>query len=122
MQSDFTHPHLRVLALVFLVFGTLSLGAAAQDAHQRLQQADAAQGDALIDKHNCNGACHLNKMNEELSDSAVEIYTRASRRVSSVETLLAQVEYCSSQLRLSWFPEDDAATALSLNQRYYRFP
>lgn len=50
-----------------------------------------------------------------------EMYTRDPRLVNNAQELLRRVVTCSTQVRAGWFPEDEAAVAAWLNDRYYRF-
>jgi hypothetical protein len=51
-----------------------------------------------------------------------EIYTRADRKVTSLEGLERQVQRCELSLGLQWFDEDIGEVASYLNQHYYHFP
>lgn len=73
-----------------------------------LAAADAAKGKQL---HEANCVrCH---------DSGV--YTRADRRIQSLEALHAQVARCELTLDLQWFDEDRANVAEYLNDAFYKF-
>ncbi len=48
-------------------------------------------------------------------------YTRADRRVQSLDRLAAQVRFCKDSLELSWFDEDVDDVVEYLNQTYYHF-
>lgn len=58
---------------------------------------------------NCTG-CH---------DESV--YTRADRRVQSLDKLRAQVRFCKNSLELAWFDEDVEDVVEYLNENYYHF-
>ena len=58
---------------------------------------------------NCTG-CH---------DESV--YTRADRRVQSLDKLGGQVRFCKDSLELSWFDEDVDDVVEYLNETYYHF-
>jgi hypothetical protein len=70
--------------------------------------ADASNAAELVDQ-NCV-KCH-----------GTEVYTRADRKVTTLDGLNRQVSRCETSLQLSWFPEDVAAVASYLNQHYYHF-
>lgn len=50
-----------------------------------------------------------------------EVYTRADRKVTSLDALGAQVRMCDSQLQTQLFPEDMEKLTQYLNQTYYKF-
>ncbi len=75
---------------------------------------DAKIGRALVEK-NCV-ACHVRLVGGDGS----EIYTRASRKVSSVQKLLAQIQLCNTELGTQWFPEEEVHAAAYLNQTFYK--
>jgi hypothetical protein len=72
------------------------------------QAGDAHAGKALVDK-NCY-SCHGN-----------EVYTRADRKMNSLDALKKQVQRCELALGLSWFDDqiDDATS--HLNDNLYKF-
>ena len=70
--------------------------------------ADAAKGKQLHDA-NCV-RCH---------DSGV--YTRADRRIQSLDALHKQVARCELTLELKWFDEDRANVVEYLNDAFYKF-
>ncbi|MEO8486071.1 MAG: cytochrome c [Betaproteobacteria bacterium] len=88
--------------------------ASAQAAHP-YAGGDAAAGRALAQK-DCNG-CHLRKFDGD----AARIYTRPDRKVTTPAQLLAQVRYCSTELSLQYFPDDEASVAAYLDREHYRF-
>jgi len=90
-------------------------GTAAAQPADPLAGADPAAGKTLVQK-DCVG-CH----EKRFGDSAA-IYTRPDRRVTSRAKLLAQVQFCNTQLQSNYFPEDEANVAAYLNQQYYKFP
>jgi hypothetical protein len=49
------------------------------------------------------------------------VYTRADRRVKSVEGLMAQVEMCNSNLRRGLVKSQRDDLVKFLNERYYQF-
>ena len=73
-----------------------------------LPAADLAKGKALV-AENCT-KCH----NER-------VYTRANRRVTTLDGLDAQVRRCEQSLGLKWFDDDIENVAAYLNQTYYHF-
>ena len=96
----------------------LLAAAAAAAAHAQpadpLAGADPAAGKVLVQK-DCVG-CH-----EKRFGDAATIYTRADRRVHNRAQLVAQVQFCSTQLQSNYFPEEEANIAAYLNQQYYKF-
>jgi hypothetical protein len=103
----------RTLALVVVVAAALAGTAAAQQ-RDPLAGADPAAGKVLVQK-DCVG-CHERRFGETAA-----IYTRSDRRVHSVAQLVAQVQYCNTELKSNYFPEDEANVAAYLNQQYYKF-
>jgi mono/diheme cytochrome c family protein len=77
---------------------------------------DPAKGQALMTEAKCS-ACHVSMFGGDGS----RIYTRPDRRVTSAEKLRAQVRFCATQVRASWFPEEEEHVAAYLNQQYYHF-
>lgn len=102
------------LAPTLVLFAAAAAGALHAQAVDPLAGADPAAGKALVQK-DCV-SCHQQRFGD-----AATIYTRADRRVKSRAQLLAQVQYCNTQLNSNYFPEDEANVAASLNQQYYRF-
>jgi cytochrome c553 len=76
---------------------------------------DAAAGRALSQK-DCV-ACHARKFDGD----ATRIYTRPDRKVKTPAQLLAQVQFCNTQLSLAYFPDDEANVAAFLDREHYRF-
>ena len=99
--------------VAFAAFALAAVPAAAQSADP-LAGADPAAGKPLVQK-DCVG-CH----EKRFGDTAT-IYTRADRRVTTRAQLLAQVQYCNTQLQSNYFPEDEANVAAYLNEQYYKF-
>ena len=87
----------------------------AQPAGKPYASGDAAAGRALVDK-DCN-ACHASRFDGD----ATRIYTRPDRRVNTPSQLAAQITFCSTQLSLSYFPDDEANVAAYLDREFYRF-
>lgn len=86
-----------IAALVITAFSLASANAA-----------DLDNGDELH-FDNCTG-CH---------DSSV--YTRADRRVKSLERLGAQVRFCKDNLGLTWFDDEVEDVVHYLNKNYYHY-
>jgi hypothetical protein len=70
--------------------------------------ADPDEGRNLVAQHcqNCHGD---------------EVYTRAERRVQSLDGLQRQVRRCETSLGLTWFDEQIDSTTQYLNQAFYHF-
>jgi cytochrome c553 len=79
-----------------------------------LAHGDAAVGKQLVEK-DCVG-CHVRRFG-----NATTIYTRADRKVHTPEQLLAQVQFCNSELKAGYFPEEEEHVAAYLNLQYYKF-
>jgi len=62
-------------------------------------------------------ACHMRLYGGDGS----QMYTRDGRLLSTKLDILQRVATCSSQVRASWFPEEEAEVAAYLNQQYYKF-
>lgn len=78
--------------------------------------ADAAIGQKLHARH-CV-ACHASRFG---SVDGADLYTRTQRRVNTAEALGRQIRFCTAQLNLNLFPEDEQHLAGYLNQHYYKF-
>lgn len=78
--------------------------------------ADPKQGEALH-AQSCV-ACHARLQGGDGS----AMYTREERLVHNRRELLQRVATCNAMVKTGWFPEEEAAVAAWLNQRYYRFP
>ncbi len=50
-----------------------------------------------------------------------EVYTRADRKITSLDGLTKQVRMCETQLNTQLFPEDEAKIVKYLNETYYKF-
>lgn len=50
-----------------------------------------------------------------------EVYTRADRKVASLEALTKQVRMCDTQLETQLFPEDLDLVVEYLNETHYKF-
>lgn len=89
--------------------------------------AGAAHADPFADAHPEAGgdihtnqcvACHATSFG---GTEGSDIYTRSDRRVTSPDALLQQITFCTTQLDLSLFPEDERDIAAYLNMHYYHF-
>ena len=79
-----------------------------------LAHGDVAVGKQLVEK-DCV-ACHVRRFG-----NATTIYTRADRKVRTAEQLLTQVQFCNTELKAGYFPEEEEHVAAYLNQQYYKF-
>ena len=70
----------------------------------------------LLSEKDCV-ACHARKFDGD----ATRIYTRPDRRVRTPSQLMAQIQYCTTELSLEYFPEDEDDVAAYLDQEHYRF-
>jgi hypothetical protein len=50
-----------------------------------------------------------------------EVYTRADRRIQSLDALHGQVRMCEQNLGLKWFDDEIKGVASLLNREYYKF-
>ncbi|CAG0974119.1 Green heme protein [Burkholderiales bacterium] len=87
----------------------------AQSAPKPYASADPTAGKALSDK-DCV-TCHAAKFGGD----ATRIYTRPDRRVRTPAQLVAQVQYCNTEIGLAYFPDDEADVAAYLDREHYRF-
>ncbi len=78
--------------------------------------ADLANGKKINDANKC-AACHLQQSG--LGEAAY--YQRPERKVKTLFDLRRQVSLCSSQLKLSLFPEEESDLAAYLNKSFYKF-
>lgn len=88
--------------------------AAAQGA-PLFKDADLALGEKLIAEHRCT-ACHIRRVGGDGS----AIY-RPQGRINTAGALRGMVDYCSTELNLSLFPEEVTAVAAVLDRDHYRF-
>lgn len=79
-------------------------------------QADLAVGKKLHAEQ-CV-ACHARKFG---GVDGSDIYTRFERRVTTPSALAQQITFCTTQLKLDLFPEDENHIAGYLNSHYYKF-
>jgi hypothetical protein len=78
--------------------------------------ADLPLGEKLIAEHQCT-ACHQRRFGGDGSS----IY-RPAGRINTPAALRGMVDYCSTELNLSLFPEEVTAVAGVLQRDHYRFP
>ena len=104
----------RVPLAAFLV-ALAAAGIATAQSAKPYATGDAAAGRALSQK-DCV-SCHARKFDGD----ATRIYTRPDRKVKSPAQLMAQVQYCNTELSLSYFPDDEANVAAFLDREHYRF-
>lgn len=79
------------------------------------KDADYALGEKLIAEHKCS-ACHVRRVGGDGS----AIY-RPQGRINTAGALRGMVDYCSTELNLSLFPEEVTAVAAVLDRDHYRF-
>jgi hypothetical protein len=77
---------------------------------------DPKTGKALFDKAKCD-ACHASMMGGDGS----KLFTRPDHKIKSADALLKQIQFCTSQLSVQWFPDEEEHVAAYLNQQYYKF-
>ena len=104
-----------MIRLAALAVVLVAAGAALAQAGKPYASGDAAAGRELSQK-DCV-ACHARKFDGD----ATRIYTRADRKVTTPAQLIAQVQLCSTELKLSYFPDDEANVAAYLDREHYRF-
>ena len=102
-------------ALAGLLVAAVATGLAAQGG-KPYASGDPNAGAKLAQK-DCI-ACHA----KNFDGDATRIYLRDDRKVRTPEQLIAQVQLCSTQLNLQYFPEEEADLAAHLDRDYYRFP
>lgn len=88
-----------------LTSAALALGLAFTTQPRAETEIDA---EALYDK-NCT-SCH-----------GTEVFTRADRKITSLDALHGQVRMCEQNLGLTWFDDQISAVTNLLNDRYYKF-
>lgn len=90
---------------------------AATAAHaEPFAKGNAANGQKLIAKYECND-CHQGKMGGD----GTSIYTRANRRVNSAADMIQQMEMCSGAIGKQLSEQEKQDLAAYLNQTYYHF-
>jgi mono/diheme cytochrome c family protein len=102
---------MRLSMIAATLLATTSLTAHANP----FDQADAAKGKALVQKHCIS--CHASSFGGDGSG----IYTREDRIVKSSKGLVQQIRNCNTNLGLQWFDEDELNVARYLNEQYYHF-
>jgi hypothetical protein len=80
------------------------------------RDADLPLGERLLRESRC-AECHVSKVGGDGSS----IY-RPKGRINTPSALRGMVEYCSTELKLSLFPEEVTAIAAVLNREHYKFP
>lgn len=98
----------RSVSALFALMAGLSFASAAP-------AADWQRGQQLHDSQ-CV-ACHASRF----SDNGAAIYTRANRRVGSLDALQRQVDRCKNNLQITWFDDDVADVVAYLNRNFYKF-
>jgi mono/diheme cytochrome c family protein len=93
---------LNIILFTFALFATQAYAAKETDAQA------LAHGQKLVEQ-NCT-KCHGN-----------EVYTRADRRVKSLDALGKQVRRCKDNVGIQWFDEDTDDVVKYLNSKYYKF-
>lgn len=103
--------------LTALAATTLSLSVGAQPAPvpEIFRDADLELGAKLIKEHQC-ADCHTRRVGGDGS----AIY-RPQGRINTPGALRGMVDYCSTELKLSLFPEEVTAIAAVLQREHYRF-
>lgn len=76
---------------------------------------DPANGKVIHQEH-C-AACHIGKFGGDGS----KIYLRDDRRISTVEGLMAQVEFCDRQIKSGLSEDGINDVVIYLNENYYKF-
>lgn len=105
----------RIPTLVLTLILALGPLASLQAQERLFKNADSAAGKTLHAENNCT-TCHQQRTGKNEKD----YYTRLDRKVKTQEKLISQIAYCSSQLSLSFFPEDELNIAAFLNSAYYK--
>ncbi len=96
-------------------FATLLPALAGAQGASLFKDADLALGEKLIAEHKCS-ACHIRRVGGDGSS----IY-RPQGRINTAGALRGMVDYCSTELNLSLFPEEVTAIAAVLDRDHYRF-
>ncbi len=94
----------------------IGLGAtAAAQTPELFRDADLSLGEKLIRENRCS-ECHARKVGGD----GTAIY-RPAGKINTPAALRGMVEYCSTELNLSLFPEEVSAVAAVLQRDHYRF-
>ena len=88
---------------------------AAAQTPELFRDADLELGDKLIRENRCS-ECHARKVGGDGS----AIY-RPAGKINTPAALRGMVDYCSTELNLSLFPEEVSAVAAVLQRDHYRF-
>lgn len=107
--------HSRVLSIALSIVVFIIPAFPVQAQERLFKKADIAAGKTLHNENNCS-TCHQQRTGK----NEKEFYTRLDRKVTTQEKLISQIAYCSSQLSLSFFPEDELNIAAFLNDAYYK--
>lgn len=107
-----TFHDLALAAAATLLAAPLAL---AQPKLHEYPDADLALGARLIAEHRCD-ACHARQVGGDGS----AIY-RPQGRINTPAALRGMVDYCSTELKLSLFPEEVSSIAAVLQRDRYRF-
>ena len=99
----------------FLLLLIVCANAAQAQQHPLFKEADLPLGEKLIVENKCE-ECHKRRVGGDGSD----IYNPKGR-INTAGLLRGMVEYCNTELNLSFFPEDTTAVAAVLNKRHYKF-
>lgn len=105
----------RISSFVLTLTLALSPLTSLQAQERLFKNADSAAGKTLHAENNCS-TCHQQRTGKDEKD----FYTRLDRKVKTQEKLISQIAYCSAQLSLSFFPEDELNIAAFLNSTYYK--
>lgn len=88
----------------------------AETAATLFRDADLPLGERLLRESRC-AECHAGKVGGD----GASIY-RPKGRINTPAALRGMVDYCSTELKLSLFPEEVVAIAAVLNRDHYKFP
>lgn len=102
-------------AVVTVIAFGLKNYAVAASSEDLFKSSDVNLGKQLHKENRCS-ECHQARsgLNEH------DYYTRPGRIVGNQAKLVSQISYCSTQLNLSFFPEDELSIAAFLNDAYYK--
>jgi hypothetical protein len=77
-----------------------------------------AQGRKLMAENDCNGSCHVRKSPD---GDPTKLFTRANRKVTSLEGLKAQVTRCVAGSKAQIAPDEIDSVVAALNHDFYKF-
>ncbi|WP_395005570.1 hypothetical protein [Undibacterium sp.] len=104
------------VCIVSVLLAPVTLSSTQAATKERLfAKADISAGKLLHQENNCT-ACHQQRTGKDDKN----FYTRVDRKVKTQEKLISQIAFCSSQLNLSFFPEDELNIAAYLNDSFYK--